>query len=49
MSLKLSVRDIEKMVLEGNKNNVKKRIKAKKDKHIDEIGKSKEREIRRSC
>ena len=37
VSLKLSVRDIEKMVLEGNKNNVKKRIKAKKDKHIDEI------------
>lgn len=37
VSLKLSVRDIEKMVLEGSKNKIKKQGKNKKDKHIDEI------------
>ena len=39
VSLKLSVRDIEKMVFEGskNKNKIKRQGKNKKDKHIDEI------------
>lgn len=37
VSLKLSVRDIEKMVFEGSKNKIKRQGKNKKDKHIDEI------------
>lgn len=37
VSLKLSVRDIEKMVFEGSKNKIKRQGKNKKDKHIGEI------------
>ena len=37
VSQKLSVRDIENMVIEGSEKNPKKRGKIKKDKHIGKI------------